>query len=66
MRGGADNPMTVEYDTKCMVASPIRAVCVRLEHDGRVPFPEDLPASNTGILIREEDPLISTRYDKSA
>ena len=45
MRDGADHPMTVENDTKCMPTCPIRAVCAKLEHDGSVPFPEDLPTA---------------------
>ena len=48
MRIGADHLMTVEYDTNSMAGCPIRAVCARLEHDGRVPFLENLPAAEHG------------------
>ena len=48
MQDGADHPMTVENDTTCMATCPIRAVCAKLEHDGSVPFPEDLPTAERG------------------
>ena len=48
MRDGADHPMAVENDTKCMATCPIRAVCAKLEHDGGVCFHEDLPTAERG------------------
>ena len=48
MRDDEDYPMTVENDTKCMATCLIRAVCAKLEHDGGLPFPEDLPTAEHG------------------
>ena len=52
MRDGADHPMTVEYDTKCMNTSPIRAVCAKLGRDESVLFLEDLPTAELGNVHR--------------
>ena len=37
-----------------------------MEHDARVPFPEDLPTAKYGNTHYGEDAHISTRYDKGA
>ena len=65
-RDGSDHPMTVEYDKTCVTIFPIKAVSARLEHDGSVAFPEDLPAAEHGDTHYGENPHISTRYITNA
>ena len=55
MRDGADHLMTVKHDTKRMTTCSVKAVeqlsswnYAGLEHDGRVPFPDDLPTTKHG------------------
>ena len=67
MRDGSDHPMTVEYDKTCVTICPIKkAVFARLEHDGSVAFPEDLPVAEHGGAHYGKNPHISTIYITNA
>ena len=66
MRDGADHPMTVENDKTCVTICSIKAVSARLEHNGSLAFPEDLPAAEHGDTHYGKNSHISTRYMTNA